>query len=161
MLRFLLRQGEDPGTVYTIDPETISGDAHASIIAGWALNDGRTIEVRLPQAGAEIEFAPLPFFGNELKPQAPVPAATRLMRVWNPPEPDLTVITRDGRKLRARYVGLDGQTGLSVLQVNAFVMPPLTEEVAQDLTEGQPLQLFTPDNTTPLAAQPSPHLYVH
>src|SRR3989442_1155301 len=45
MLRFLLRQGEDPGTVYTIDPETISGDAHASIIAGWALNDGRTIAV--------------------------------------------------------------------------------------------------------------------
>ena len=56
MLRFLLRQGGEPGMVYTIDTEAISGDAHASIIAGWALNDGKTIAVRLPQAGAELEF---------------------------------------------------------------------------------------------------------
>jgi S1-C subfamily serine protease len=160
MLRFLLRQGEDPGTVYTIDPETISGDAHASIIAGWALNDGRTIAVRLPQAGAELEFATLPFFGNDLKPQAPLPAATRLMRVWNPPEPDLTVITRDGRKLSARYVGLDGQTGLSVLQVNAFVMPPLTEEVARELSQGQDVQIFAPEQTTPEGEGPSRNIYV-
>src|SRR2546421_7192423 len=94
MLRFLLRQGEDPDTVYTINPEAISGDAHASIIAGWALNDGRTIAVRLPQAGAELEFASLPFFGPELKARTAVAGSTRLMRVSNPPEPDLTVITR-------------------------------------------------------------------
>src|SRR6266550_7264321 len=95
MLRFLLRQGEDPDTVYTISPEAISGDAHASIIAGWALNDGRTIAVRLPQAGAELEFAALPFFGPELKARTAASPAARLMRVSNPPEPDLTVITRD------------------------------------------------------------------
>ena len=57
MLRFLQRQSGQPGAVYTIDTESISTDAHASIIAGWALEDGKTIAVRLPQAGAELEFA--------------------------------------------------------------------------------------------------------
>jgi S1-C subfamily serine protease len=160
MLRFLLRQAEDPDTVYTIDSEAISGDAHASIIAGWALNDGRTIAVRLPQAGAELEFAALPFFGPELKAQTAASANPRLIRVWNPPEPDLTVITRDGRKLRARYVGLDGQTGLSVLQVNSLVMPPLTDEVARELSQGQGVQIFAPERTKPEGEGSSRNIYV-
>ncbi|HMG73567.1 MAG TPA: PDZ domain-containing protein [Pyrinomonadaceae bacterium] len=160
MLRFLLRQGEDPSTIYTFDSEAISNDAHASIIAGWALNDGRTIAVRLPQAGAELEFAALPFSGPEWKAQTAVAGSTRLMRVWNPPEPDLTVITRDGRKLRARYVGLDGQTGLSVLQVNALVLPPLTEEVTRELSQGQGVQIFAPERTTPEGEGSSRNIYV-
>src|SRR5438046_2679784 len=41
MLRFLQRQTGQPGAVYTIDTESISTDAHASIIAGWALEDGK------------------------------------------------------------------------------------------------------------------------
>src|SRR6185503_9643566 len=63
--------------------------------------------------------------------------------------PDLTVITRDGRKLRARYVGLDGQTGLSVLQVNSVVMPPLAEGLAKDLIAGQDVQIFAPERMSP------------
>src|ERR1700704_1301066 len=60
MLRFLLRQEGDRGTLFTIDRDSITSDAHASIIAGWALDDGRTIVARLPQAGAEIEFTQFP-----------------------------------------------------------------------------------------------------
>ena len=163
MLRFLLRQAEDPGAVYTIDPEAISSDAHASIIAGWLLDDGRTIAVRLPQAGAELDFAALPFLGNELKAQTAVAGSTRptrLLRVSNPGEPDLTVITRDGRKLRARYVGLDGQTGLSVLEVNAVIMPPLPEEAAKVLAQGQAVQIFAPEQTTPEGEGSSRNIYV-
>jgi serine protease Do len=159
MLRFLLRQGEDPSTVYTIDPEAISIDAHASIIAGWAMDDGRTIAVRLPQAGAELEFAEFPDLRAGLLPAPSAAVATARMR-FSPAEPDLTVITRDGRKLRARYVGLDGQTGLSVLQVNSLVMPPLTEEIARELIQGQGVQIFAPERTTPEGDGPSRNIYV-
>src|SRR5258708_18675718 len=39
MLRFLLRQSGEAGTVAMIDPLSITSDAHASIIAGWASDD--------------------------------------------------------------------------------------------------------------------------
>jgi S1-C subfamily serine protease len=149
MLRFLLRQGGEPGTVYTIDPEAISNDAHASIIAGWALNDGKTIAARLPQADAEIESAQFPFASAELMGQLPGAATARPPMGAPRNEPDVTVITRDGRKLRARYVGLDAQTGLSVLQVNGAVTPSPTVETAKQLIEGQRVQLFAPEQTTP------------
>ena len=159
MLRFLLRQEGESGTVYTIDPEAISSDAHASIIAGWVLGDGRTIAARLPQAGAEFEFT-MPFTPAELTGQlAGTPPASRPLL---PPraEPDLTVVTRDGRKLRARYVGLDGETGLSVLQVNALVMPQVTEGLAKELIQGQGAQIFAPERTTPEGEASSRTIYV-
>jgi S1-C subfamily serine protease len=159
MLRLLLRQEGESGTVYTIDPEAISSDAHASIIAGWVLSDGRTIAARLPQAGAEFEFA-MPFTPPELTGQLPgtLPAPRSLL----PPraEPDLTVITRDGRKLRAHYVGLDGETGLSVLQVSALVLPQAAEELAKELVQGQGVQIFAPERTTPEGEASSRTIYV-
>src|SRR5258708_34308254 len=39
MLRFLLRQSGAAGTVAMIDQLSITSDAHASIIAGWASDD--------------------------------------------------------------------------------------------------------------------------
>src|SRR5258708_34997319 len=100
MLRLLQRQAGEPGAVYTIDTESISTDAHASIIAGWALEDGKTIAVRLPQAGAELEFARA--LVGPAGATTPLPRGLT-GRVFIPPgaEPDLTVITRDGRKLTA------------------------------------------------------------
>ncbi|MDX6530117.1 MAG: hypothetical protein QOH41_2407 [Blastocatellia bacterium] len=160
MLRFLLRQEGEPGTVYTIDPDSISSDAHASIIAGWALDDGKTIAVRLPQAGAELEFAEFPGLPFEMNARTAVTSSTRFLRLPAPAEPDLTVITRDGRKLRARYVGLDGQTGLSVLQVNAVIMPWSSEEVAKELIQGQAVQIFAPERTSPEGEASSRNIFV-
>ena len=154
MLRFLLRQGDEPGTVYTIDPEAISSDAHASIIAGWALDDGKTIAVRLPQAGAELEFE-----RALIMPRGALTAATPPFPATRA-EPDLTVITRDGRKLRARYVGLDAETGLSVLQVNAVVMPPAVAELARELAQGQGVLIFAPERTTAEGEGSSRNIYV-
>ena len=159
MLRFLLRQEGATGTVYTIDPEAISSDAHASIIAGWVLSDGRTIAARLPLAAAEFEFT-MPFVTTELAGQ--FPGTPPVARSLAPPrtEPDLTVITRDGRKLRAHYVGLDGETGLSVLQVNALVMPQAAEDLAKELVQGQGVQIFAPERTTPEGEASSRTIYV-
>jgi S1-C subfamily serine protease len=159
MLRFLLRQGGEPGTVYTIDTEAISSDAHASIIAGWALADGKTIAVRLPQAGAELEFAQALLMPPYL-PGALSPATTARSFPVPRTEPDLTVITRDGRKLRARYIGLDGETGLSVLQVNVLVMPATAEETVRALAQGQAVQIFAPERTSPEGEGSARNIYV-
>jgi serine protease Do len=161
MLRFLLRQGGERGTVYTIDPEAISSDAHASIIAGWALEDGKTIAVRLPQAGAELEFGqtfilPPGLSGPRSAAAANTPPPFPLPR----PEADLTVITRDGRKLRARYIGLDGETGLSLLQVSAVILPPALEAAIGQLAQGQAVQIFAPQRTTPEAEGSTRNIYV-
>lgn len=159
MLRFLLRQGGETGTVYTIDPEAISSDAHASIIAGWVLADGKTIAARLPQAGAEFEFARFPLMSGELMGQTPGATTARPLLPLRA-EPDLTVITRDGRKMKARYVGLDGETGLSVLQVSGAVLPPVAEEVGKALTQGQGVQIFAPERSAPGGETSSRIIYV-
>ena len=159
MLRFLLRQAGESGTVYTIDREAISGDAHASIIAGWVLGDGKTIAARLPQAGAELEYAESPFASAELMSQ--LSRSTTPSPLVRPrAEPDLTVITRDGRKLRARYIGLDGETGLSVLQVGGPVISLPAEEAAKSLIEGQGIQIFAPERTAPDGETSSRTIYV-
>jgi S1-C subfamily serine protease len=72
----------------------------------------------------------------------------------------LTVITRDGRKLRARYIGLDGETGLSVLQVNVVVMPAAAEETVRALAQGQAVQIFAPERTTPEGEGSARNIYV-
>ena len=159
MLRYLLRQGNEGDQVFTIDPEAISNDAHASIIAGWALDDGKTIAARLPQAGAEIEFGQFPL--SPFEPGKLSAAATaRPPLVQARTEPDLTVITNDGRRLRARYIGLDGQTGLSVLQVNGMVTPTLVQTAAKQLAEGQQVQLFAPERTASEGEATSQIIYV-
>jgi len=156
MLRLLLRQGGERGTIATMDPRAITNNAHASIIAGWVLNDGKTIAARLPQAAAEIEVADFPFPPGDPKSQTPeATAVVRAAMASSRIEPDLTVITRDGRRLRARYVGLDGQTGLSMLQINGAATQPPDETSNRKVSEGQRVQLFAPERTTP-PGEPAP-----
>jgi S1-C subfamily serine protease len=159
MLRFLLRQGGEPGVVYTIDPESISSNVHASIIAGWALEDGKTIAVRLPQAGAELEFSQELLMPTGLAAALPATSMAPGFRVPRS-EPNLTVITRDGRMQSARYIGLDGETGLSVLQVGTVIMPPVAEEAARKLAQGQSIQIFAPERTAPENAATTRNIYV-
>lgn len=157
ILRFLLRQSGQAGTVETIDPETMNNDAHASIIAGWALEDGKTIAARLPQAAAEIgirEFeGPL---GNR---KTDLLASTPFGFPHSPVEPDLTVVTRDGRSLKARLIGLDAETGLSVMQV-VGTLAPLTQQASSNLVEGQTVQIFAPEPTKPEGEASTLNTYV-
>lgn len=146
MLRFLLRQSGEAGTVSMIDPLSMNSDAHASIIAGWAIDD-KTITARLPQAAAEIEFSQHPLFAGEV-PRTFPDASPRRASTAPRAQPDLTVITRDGQRLAARYVGLDGVTGLSVLQVVGMTAPA-TPAAPQAATVGQTIQVFAPERTSP------------
>ncbi len=157
MLRLLLRQGER-GTVSAMDPQALTNNAHATIIAGWILPDGKTIAARLPQAAVEIEAADLQFSPEALKagtPEAAEAAVARAAIAVAKIEPDLTVITREGRRLRARYIGLDGQTGLSILQVNGLDSRANDETPSVRLTVGEPVELFAPEPATP-SGDPAP-----
>src|SRR5437660_3743575 len=142
MLRYLLRQGHEGDQVFTIAPEAISNDAHASIIAGWALDDGKTIAARLPQAVAEIEITQITETRAQSQARAATPSPFTIARPRL--EPDLTVITGNGQKFRAQLIGLDGETGLSVLQVIG-ILPPAPAIKANELTTGQGIQIFAPE----------------
>lgn len=143
ILRFLLRQAVADGVVETIDPETVNNDAHASIIAGWAMDDGKTIAARLPQAAAEIEIKE---FDGPLADQKSGLFATSPFSFVRPAvEPDLTVVTRDGRTLKARLIGLDAETGLSVMQVAGVLAPLPKQSAIMSLVEGQAVEIFAPE----------------
>src|ERR1043166_5588750 len=111
LLRLLQRQSGETFSIENIDPQTLMTDAHASILAGWALEDGKTIAARLPQAFAELEVT------ERVEPSqvASPSSATTFMLGGRPRiEPDLTVITGSGQRFRAHLIGLDGETGLSI-----------------------------------------------
>ncbi|HMH45012.1 MAG TPA: PDZ domain-containing protein [Pyrinomonadaceae bacterium] len=141
LLRLLQAQVGENSIIENVDPESLRTDAHASIIAGWALDDGKTIAARLPQAVAEIEITQI----FETRVQSQVRAATPSPFTLARPriEPDLTVITGDGQKFRAHLIGLDGETGLSVLQIIGM-LPPSPPIKTNELTLGQGIQIFAP-----------------
>jgi len=151
VLRTVLRKSDEPGTV-TINPEAIKNDAHASIIAGLALEDGRTVLARLPQVAAEMEV----YRSTVVVPQSPKPddedndnahASARRAPPVPRIQPDLTVMTQDGRTFRARYVGIDGQTGLSVLQVTAQ-LTDVSDTMARKMSDGQSVNVFAPEQVS-------------
>ena len=147
----LFRNRNELGAV-TITPEAANSDVHASIIAGVALADGKTIAARLPQVAAEMQ---LYRFTMLTPPDVPDESdqsgdATR-RRSPRPPriQPDLTVMTQDGKTFRARYVGVDGSTGLSVLQLTTPTTTAATSQiVSQKINVGQNVQLFAPERVS-------------
>lgn len=172
LLRLLRRASGDKNTVATVNNSfTIDNEVHTNILAGLAMGDGRTIVAWLPQAQAEIEaslgipqglMAPMPpgtpVANPELPPMAPVP----------PNASHLTVLARDGRELRARYIGLDGQTGISVLRIGGvgFAIPNIEIEKAFPNSEihnavmGQRLRLFAPEGAARTSAMAAGKVYV-
>src|SRR6185436_11485272 len=166
LLRYLLRQSGERGTA-TIEPGALDTDAHASIIAGWALEDGKTILARLPQVAAEMEVQRFTMVWAEKVgkdkqdkwdkatppevPEAPEPATVQARAPRAPRmQPDLTVMMQDGRTFRARYVGIDGQTGLSVLQL-AGAPTAISEATSEKISAGETVRLFAPERVAEAA----------
>jgi hypothetical protein len=99
----------------------------------------------LPQAAAELEVKE--FEGPLTTDQkSGLFAQTPFSFVRPQVEPDLTVVTRDGRKLKARLIGLDAETGLSVMQVIGILtqLPPQASTLAPT-AEGQLVRIFAPE----------------
>jgi len=147
LLRLLQRQSRETFTIENIDPLTLMTDAHASILAGWALEDGKTIAARLPQAFAEIEVTESAETRARVQAQTEPtkdPAASAFTIARSRIEPDLTVITGSGQKFRAHLIGLDGETGLSILQITGSLpaAPPRQDSATRpDLR----IQIFAPE----------------
>jgi S1-C subfamily serine protease len=153
ILRWKLRESGEPGTVATVNPEAMNNDAHASIIAGLALEDGRTVLARLPQVAAEMEV----YRSTVVVPQTPKTdddndsdnAHASVRRAPRPPriQPDLTVMTQDGKTFRARYIGIDGQTGLSVLQLTQQ-LSDVPGSAVPKISEGSNVRVFAPEQVS-------------
>jgi S1-C subfamily serine protease len=123
-------------------------DVHTNIVAGYVSDDGRTVVARLPQAEADLDSFPAP--STSLFP-ATAPAAPK-------PEPEYTVITSDGRRVEAKFVGLDSATGLSLLEASSSLMsnaPAGTQGDTEDPTVGQRVRLYAPAPSRPTAAPPA------
>lgn len=119
--------------VAPLDDELLmTGDMHTSITAGLFLEDGQLV-ARLPQAELEVPAMLAKFYA---------PAAALKM----PEAPaNLFVVERDGQQLTARFVGLDGGTGLSLLSVEGLRnQPPARDAKEETLNIGQRIRLLSP-----------------
>lgn len=76
---------------------------HTKIVAGCVLGDGRTIVARLPQAEIEARARMMPPYFQRA-------AGANLTD-------GLMVVRRNGEQQRLNFVGLDGRTGLSLLEI--------------------------------------------
>ena len=130
MFRLLLRSQERVQAIAGLDDAfKLMEDVHTNVIAGLALDDGQTVVTWLPEAEIELGLPAIP----SAAPRAPLPPSAWLdsprasttarnqltgMNDNLSDPPDLTVIGPDGKQLAARYVGLDGVTGLSILKLS-------------------------------------------
>ena len=64
------------------------------------------------------------------------------------------MVTRDGRKLKARLIGLDAETGLSIMQVAVAMTPLPAQKEPPSLAEGEPVQIFAPELAGPEGSAP-------
>lgn len=150
MFRLLLRSGEVKAIEKLDDEFTFNGEVHTNVIAGLALDDGETVAAWLPEADAEIG-PPLPAAAPQppATPNGALPKEVTVARRFGFVEaPNLTVVARDQRKLTARYVGLDGITGLSILRLAQSKLGSTTEIVdaaENNIAVGQHVHLFAPE----------------
>ena len=57
---------------------------------------------------------------------------------------DLRVITRDGKRIMGRYVGLDGLTGLSLITLSNGSVPQTVDSKEETITVGQSIRVIGP-----------------
>ena len=57
---------------------------------------------------------------------------------------DLRVITRDGKRIMGRYIGLDGLTGLSLITLTNGSLPQIVDSKVESIVVGQLLRVIGP-----------------
>lgn len=158
MFRLLVRSNDELRAITKLDDAfKFTDEVHTNVIAGLALEDGKTIVARLPDAQAEWgpptgTFAPLapaapPPPGMDQKPRPMLPSSAPMLSGSSSfyEQPDLTVIARDGKRVNARYIGLDGVTGLSILKLSDNSLWRSLDASENGVSVGQHLRLFGPE----------------
>jgi serine protease Do len=157
MFRLLLRSSDEVGAIARLDDAfRMTEDVHTNVIAGLALDDGQTIAAWLPEAEAEMGPPAPPAPGAPPAPVGLAGAPVHSTRATTPgfpfgagaaslfERPDVTVIARDGKRLVARFIGLDGVTGLSILKLADKGLFRALEAKEEAVGIGQHLRLFGP-----------------
>lgn len=166
VFRLLIRSKEQVEAIERLDEAfNFAGEVHTNVIAGLALDDGNTIAAWLPEAEAEmpppVSFgprAPVPPASARTPGAAPAPKAlppgSGLMAMPGMPSlnfqgnlleaADLRIITRDGKRIMGRYLGLDGLTGLSLISLTGAGLPPSVDSNEQEIVVGQQLRVIGP-----------------
>lgn len=164
VIRQLLYYNQELGAIANLDEDfKIMREVHTNVIAGLALDDGETIAAWLPEVSAEmpppsVRFAPRPpappgaGAGGVTPPTPPVeiprmppPGVPSVSFGGNLIDPaDLRVVTRDGKRIAGRYIGLDGLTGLSVIAMTNSGLPRIVEPKSENLAIGQHLSVVGP-----------------
>jgi S1-C subfamily serine protease len=148
MFRLLLRSQDEVTAVASLDSAfNLMDDVHTNVIAGLAMEDGETIAAWLPEA--EVEFGPpeIPWpapAGAPKSPRAPVRAFPRMGNNFFD-GPDITVIGSDGKRLPAKYIGLDAVTGLSILKLDNKNAIPAGAIKDEPVRNGETVLLFGPE----------------
>ena len=162
VLNLLIRK-EDVEAIARLDQAFhLGGEVHTNVIAGLALDDGKTIAAWLPEAEAElpprmIGFAPRPPLAVRVPatpsvkgqtppepPDAPAPQVSVEFYGNSPDAADLRVITRDGKRILANYVGLDGLTGLSLITLKNGKVAEIVDSKDESIVLGQQLRVIGP-----------------
>jgi S1-C subfamily serine protease len=153
VLRLLLRQpGEKDIVAMMNGPLATRNDVHTNIIAGLALDDGKTIAVWLPQATVEIDGL---LRQSSLSSQFPDPFNQAAATAAN-----LSIVLSDGKRVRVSYVGLDVTTGVSVLQGNLAGVMAGKPKPEEKLFEGQRMHLVAPQRVPAPTADAPATIYV-
>lgn len=157
MFRLLLRSEQQVQAIENVDSAfNLLDDVHTNVIAGLAMDDGETIAAWLPEAEVEVE--------------APFPPVTRAPRAPKSPrgfsrlsngffEPDITVIGPDGKRLTAKYIGLDAVTGLSILRLTVKNAIPASAIKNEPVNTGETVLLYSPEPVTRTRALVSGRLF--
>jgi S1-C subfamily serine protease len=113
-------------------------DVHTNIVAGYIYEDGRSVVARLQRAEVELDSFPAP---------PTPPAIFASTGVEQNDEPEYMLVTVDGKRVEAKFVGLDSATGLTLLEANEALLPgtpPGDEGDTDDPTVGQRVRLYAP-----------------
>jgi S1-C subfamily serine protease len=113
-----------------LEPSLVNQFVYTNIVAGYVLGDGRSVVARLPEADAEMLSLPDEIGFNGPKPVEGADA--------------LTLVRRDGARLNARFIGLDGSTWLTLLEADGLQLPTSRDAAEEGIKVGQPVKLFAP-----------------
>lgn len=146
MLTLLRRSGVK---VAPLSDEMLTSNAiQTSIAAGLSLDDGNIV-ARLPRA--ELEISEM----SQNAPPARAPTSNPL-----PVSPNFFVILRDGREFALTFRGLDGGTGLSLLQAVGLSGVTTTRDAKEEsLILGQRVRLLSPTRALQAAGLTLNELY--
>jgi S1-C subfamily serine protease len=130
-------------------------DAHTNIVAGYVYGDGRSVVARFPQAEVELET----FNAPQMPPSFFAQGGSQ-----GKAEPEYTLVTAEGKRVEAKFVGLDSSTGLALLEAGESLLAPVPTGDAGDTDDpevGQRVRLYAPipadaPAPAPKAAAPQP-----